>query len=566
MGKVVTRFPPEPSGFLHIGHAKAALLNNHFARKYEGKLIIRFDDTNPSKEKEEYVDNILADLKRLDIVPDLLTHTSDHFERIQQIAEDMIKNGTAYVDDTPVEQMREERLKKIESKNRNNTVEQNMALWQEMIKGSQRGQQCCLRAKVDMRHKNGCMRDPTLYRCDQTPHHRTGTKYKMYPTYDFACPIVDSVEGVTHALRSSEYTDRKEQYEWFLDHLKLRKVNMWEFSRLNFVYTLLSKRKLQWFVDKKMVEGWADPRFPTVQGMKRRGLTIEALQLFVLSQGASRNLNLMEWDKLWTINKKVIDPICPRYVAFNADSLTPFILEDGPETVECKSILRHKKNESLGHKITRYYKNVFLDTADANEIALGEEITLMDWGNAFVNNIVKDADGKITRLEGKLNPDGDFKKTSKKLTWVVNHPDEKLTEVKLVDLDHLITKKKLEESENFEDFVNPTSRTETAALGDPNLRLLTLGQHIQLERRGYYIVDQPYIGPDKPLVLIYIPDGRVEKKDREENKNEKDTQKQASKERAAAEKKEKKEKKKGEKPAAAAAAAAATPAAEEAKN
>jgi len=209
-GKVCTRFPPEPSGYLHIGHAKAALLNDFLARSYNGKLILRFDDTNPTKEKSEFEENIMADLERLGIKPDTLEYTSDYFDKLLEMATDWIKQGNAYVDKTPVEEMRRQRMACEENEYRKAPVEDNLKLWEEMKKGSEIGLTCCVRAKIDMQSKNGTMRDPIIYRCiEGAVHHRTGTKYKLYPSYDFSCPIVDSLEGVTHALRSNEYIDRE---------------------------------------------------------------------------------------------------------------------------------------------------------------------------------------------------------------------------------------------------------------------------------------------------------------------------------------------------------------------
>jgi glutamyl-tRNA synthetase len=290
MGNVVTRFPPEPSGYLHIGHAKAALLNQYFAEQYKGKLIIRFDDTNPSKEKVEFEDSIKEDLKLIGITADAVTHTSDYFDKIYELALEMIKNGKAYVDDTDQATMREQRMEGIASKSRDLSVEENLKRFEEMKNATEfvsdctcicdgnecewdvkqrcasQGMTCCLRAKISVDNPNKAMRDPVIYRVNVAPHHYTGDKYKVYPTYDFACPIVDSIEGVTHALRTNEYRDRNPQYYWMLDALNLRKPTIWDFSRINFVYTLLSKRKLQWFVDQALVTGWDDPRFPTVRG------------------------------------------------------------------------------------------------------------------------------------------------------------------------------------------------------------------------------------------------------------------------------------------------------------
>lgn len=228
----------------------------------------------------------------------------------------MIKEGKAYADDTEPEEMKKEREAKVESKNRSNSVEKNLQMWEQMKLGSEAGQKCCIRAKINMQSANGTMRDPTMYRCKPEHHIATGDKYKVYPTYDFACPIVDSIEEVTHALRTTEYHDRDEQYMWFLDALGLRKPYIYEYSRFNLQNTVLSKRKLTWFVDSGKVRGWDDPRFPTVRGILRRGMTVEALKQFIIAQGSSRSVVQMDWDKIWAINKKFIDEISPRHTSF----------------------------------------------------------------------------------------------------------------------------------------------------------------------------------------------------------------------------------------------------------
>ncbi|KAL1989266.1 hypothetical protein VTN96DRAFT_28 [Rasamsonia emersonii] len=254
---VVTRFPPEPSGYLHIGHAKAALLNDYFAHeKYKGTLLVRFDDTNPSKEKEEFQDSIIEDLALMGIKPDKLSYTSDYFNELYEYCVQMIKDGNAYADDTDRETMAAERMKGIPSKRRDATVEENLARFEEMKRGTEEGMRWCIRAKISVDNPNKALRDPVIYRCNPTPHHRTGTTWKIYPTYDFCCPIVDSIEGVTHALRTIEYRDRNPQYQWMLDALKLRNVQIWDFSRMNFIRTVLSKRKLTKLVEKGVVWGW----------------------------------------------------------------------------------------------------------------------------------------------------------------------------------------------------------------------------------------------------------------------------------------------------------------------
>uniref|UniRef100_A0A8C0INP7 Glutamyl-prolyl-tRNA synthetase 1 n=1 Tax=Chelonoidis abingdonii TaxID=106734 RepID=A0A8C0INP7_CHEAB len=428
MGKVIVRFPPEASGYLHIGHAKAALLNQHYQVNFKGKLIMRFDDTNPEKEKEDFEKVILEDVAMLHIKPDQFTYTSDHFETIMKYAEKLIQEGKAYVDDTPAEQMKMEREQRIESKHRNNSVEKNLQMWEEMKKGTECGQMCCLRAKIDMNSNNGCMRDPTLYRCKNQPHPRTASNYNVYPTYDFACPIVDSIEGVTHALRTTEYHDRDEQFYWIIEALGIRKPYIWEYSRLNLNNTVLSKRKLTWFVNEGLVDGWDDPRFPTVRGVLRRGMTVEGLKQFIAAQGSSRSVVNMEWDKIWSFNKKVIDPVAPRYTALLKDEVVTVNIPEALE--EMKEVAKHPKNADVGLKPVWYSSKVLIDGADAETLTEGET-------------------------------------------------------------------------------------QEDLMIGDPCLMELKKGDIIQLQRRGFFICDQPYepVSPysckEAPCVLIYIPDGHT---------------------------------------------------------
>ena len=506
MGKVITRFPPEPSGHLHIGHVKACMLNSYFASRYEGKMLLRFDDTNPSKEKEEYEDAIRNDLGRLGITPFKKSHTSDYFAEIKEYAIKMIKDGLAYVDPSPQEEQQKGRFEKKESKYRNTPVAENLRLFDEMHKGSEEGLKCCLRAKIDMQANNGSLRDPTIYRTNLVPHAQTKDKYKAYPTYDLACPIVDSLEGVTHALRDLQYSDRDAQYNWFLENLKLRKVEIWGFARINFKRTLLSKRKLQWLVDEKKADGWDDPRFPTVAGILRRGMTVAALKKFILDMGAARNTNLMEWDKLWTENKYVIDPIASRYTALLSDGIVPLILSNGPKAPYAESLPKHPKDETLGKKVRLFASTVLLQADDAASIAKDEEVTLMSWGNAIVREIIKDGSGKVVSLKGELHLEGSVKSTKKKLTWLADTPDA--TKVELIDLDFIISKDKVEEEDKLEDIFTEKSYIPYNAVGEASLRTLKKGETIQVERRGFYICDEAYLRPEEPIKLIFVPDGK----------------------------------------------------------
>ncbi|KAJ3084169.1 hypothetical protein HDU99_002883 [Rhizoclosmatium hyalinum] len=519
MGKVVTRFPPEPSGYLHIGHAKAALLNDYFAKEYKGTLIVRFDDTNPANEKEEFQESIKEDLALLGIKADKTSHTSDHFDVTYQYALKIIKKGLAFVDNATQEVMRDERMKLIDSKCRNLSVEENLRRFEEMRKGSPEGLTMCLRAKINMQDPNGTMRDPVIYRCNLTPHHRTGTKWKMYPTYDFACPIVDSVEGVTHALRSMEYRDRNVQYAWFFDALEIRKVHVWDFSRVNFVYTLLSKRKLAKFVEKGLVTGWDDARFPTVRGIRRRGMTIEALRKYILMQGASQKSLELEWDKIWTLNKQVIDPIAPRHTALEREKIAKVkVINADHFEAYTKDMAKHKKNPDVGTKRTTYSPELYLEFNDAKDLEVGEEVTFMDWGNVIIEKIEwSDDKSFIAMIEIRLNLDGDFKKTKKKLTWLArglpkDEPQQAPVRCMLYDFDYLITKKHLEEDDDIDDFTTKVTEFKTEAWGDANLRGCKKGDIIQLERKGYYIVDKAFDpqAPNDTINLYFIPDGRVD--------------------------------------------------------
>jgi len=540
-GKVVTRFPPEPSGYMHLGHAKAAFLNEAMARKWGGKLILRFDDTNPEKEKGEFEESILADCKTLGIEFDMLTYTSDHFDMLLEKGKEILKLGKAYVDKTDAETMKTERDAGIPSKYRDNSIEENLRLFEEMYKGSEEGLQCCVRGKIDMSNNNKCLRDPMFWRCKPgCKHHRLGDKWKtcLFPGYDFACPIIDSVEGVTHAMRTLEYKDRQPMYYWVQEALSMRRVNMWEFSRLNMVNTCLSKRKLTQFVEKGITKGWDDPRMPTVRGILRRGMTVKGLREYIYSQGSSINDSLQEWDKIWALNKQIIDPVIPRYTAIASEekAYCKLVVEGGegmPAGVELKMRLFHPKDtkegmtlervetlveaglpaEGLGHKVVRFSKELLVETFDANSFEMGEEITLMEWGNAFVKRISKNGAGEVEEVAVELNLAGDFKKTKKKVTWLTAMKD--LVPVELVELEHVVAVKKIEDGMDVLDHINPDSWITKYCFGDQNMRLVKKGDILQLNRKGYYVCDRPYISEAAPLILLQVPDGRQKKEKKE---------------------------------------------------
>ncbi|KAK0088690.1 hypothetical protein PV325_010958 [Microctonus aethiopoides] len=525
MGKVVVRFPPEASGYLHIGHAKAALLNQHYAELFNGTLIMRFDDTNPAKENVEYEKAILKDLELLEIKPDRFTHSSDYFDIMLNYCEELIKNNKAFVDNTPAQIMKDEREQRIPSKNRNNSVELNLKLWNEMIKGTRIGQENCVRAKIDYESVNGCMRDPTIYRCKPESHPRTGKKYNVYPTYDFACPIVDSIEGVTHTLRTTEYHDRDDQFYWFIEALKLRRPYIYEYSRLNMTNTVLSKRKLTWFVEEKIVDGWDDPRFPTVRGILRRGMTVNGLKQFIIAQGSSRSVVFMEWDKIWSFNKKVIDPIAIRYTGLNINELVSVIV-DGEITGNVKNLIvqNHPKDPKIGTKNVKISRHLLIERCDAELLNEGQNATFVNWGNLMVDKIERN-NGVINKIKVRLNLDNkDFKNTLK-LTWLAANDDDDANTIEKVTsnlipcvavyFEHIITKPVLGKDDDFKDFVAKNTRKEVMLVGEKELERVKEGEIIQLQRKGFFRCDVPYAPLSdftsrvRPLILFHIPDGHV---------------------------------------------------------
>ncbi|KAF4121996.1 glutamyl-tRNA synthetase [Geosmithia morbida] len=511
---VVTRFPPEPSGYMHIGHTKAALLNDYFANvAFDGKMILRFDDTNPSKEKQEYEDSIIKDTESLGVKIDRVTHTSDYFQEIYEAGEKLIRSGGAYADDTDPEVQKEDRMNRKPSKCRDRPVEESLAMFKEMREGTELGRKHCIRARIAYDSSNGAMRDPIIYRFpnwqgkEPAPHHRTGWTWNIYPTYDFACPVVDSLEGVTHALRTTEYAERNEQYHWFLNALDIRRVNLWEFARINFIRTFLSKRKLTKVVDTGKVSGWDDPRMPTVQGILRRGLSVAALREFMIKQGPSRNIVNMDWSALWATNKRLLDPVVPRYMAVEKKDVVIANIVGGPEAPYTEDRPKHPKNPEVGTKSVRFSSKLLLDQADAATFAQDEELTLMSWGNAIVKGGLSTDGSPVKELQLQLHLEGDFKKTEKKVTWLADN-EGKLVEAELWDFDYLITKDSLEKDDEIDDFLNPNSASMSLALCDASVGDLKENDFLQLERKGYFRVDKAAgQGPEGRAVLFKVPVG-----------------------------------------------------------
>jgi glutamyl/glutaminyl-tRNA synthetase len=394
-----------------------------------------------------------------------------------------------------------DREKGVESANRNKSTAINLDKWLQMTKGL--AVDYCIRAKIDMTEQRKCLRDPVIYRFNNTSHQRTKDKYKVYPCYDFACSLVDSIEGVTHAMRTSEYKDHDSLYKWIQEKARVRVVKLEDFARLNFVNTVLSKRKLQHIIEMKAVEGWNDPRMPTIQGITRRGLQAQAIIEFMLEQGPSKNNTLMEWDKLWSINKKIVDEKAGRYTAV-AKGNSSLLIKNAPGE---KSLLvdLHPKYPLLGKKEVKCYKEVFIESEDAEGIKEGEKVTLMKWGNCIITG-KEEIEGKV-KLVGELIGDNNFKDT-KKLTWVPLKNDLRV-HCKLIEFGPLINKPKIEETDNIDELINYDNRKVTEAYGELEFKKLKEGNLIQIERRGYFYVDIAWSESTDCIVLHYIPEGKT---------------------------------------------------------
>lgn len=452
----------------------------------------------------------MEDLALMGIRPNRMTYTSDYFDELYDYCVKIITQGDAYADDTDQETMRHNRMEGIASERREMSPEESLAKLAEMKNGTTEGLRWCIRAKMSVDDNNKAMRDPVIYRCNPAPHHRTGNKWKIYPTYDFACPIVDSMEGVTHALRTTEYRDRNPQYEWMLQHLKLRHVQVWDFARMNFIKTLLSKRKLTKLVETGRVWGWDDPRFPTIRGIRRRGMTVPALREFILKQGPSKNIVNFDWALIWATNKKYIDPVAARHTTIFTNDVVKTTVTGGPSSPYSEEKPKHAKNPAVGNKQVVYSSSILLEQEDVKLFKPDEEITLMNWGNAFVRKISTNAEtGVITNLEVELNPTGDVKKTEKKVTWLAEE-GQKLIPVELVDFDHLLNKDSLTEEDVLEDCLNEQTEFRDVGVADCNVADLRENDIIQFDRKGYYRVDRAYNKDSGlPAVFFNIPSGKT---------------------------------------------------------
>jgi len=543
---VVTRFPPEPSGHLHVGHSKAVFLNQYYAKEHKGgggTLLLRFDDTNPANEKEEYEHAILDDLRALEIVPDRVSHTSDYFAQILDEGLKLIKNGLAFCDLSTQDELALQRGRttgvRVASPYRDNTVQRNEELWTLMLKGEQavvngsEKRSIVLRAKVvddkgtpGYECGNGSMRDPVLFRViTDTPHARTGTKFKCYPTYDMACPVVDSLEGVTHVLRDSQYADREEQFVWLQRAMGLRRCYIQPFSRVNFKRTVMSKRKLADLVAMGVAEGWDDPRFPTIKGMLRRGLAVASLREFMIGLGGSLRTCDMEWDKIWSDNMRLLDPTAHRFMAVSKPQQVPLTLEDWPHASDADVVINVPllpKDPSKGAKPVFVTRVSLLERVDVAGLAVGATLGLMRYCVVEITSLDVDAaSGAVTAVRAKRAGE-DFKSAARLVTWVSNSPHE--IQVDAWEYDYILDDKADDDDAAEDDegaaaaaatsgsdwrkHINRNSAACTVLVANAALRVAQKGQVVQLERRGLYIVDRPCVRDGERMRLIKIPDGK----------------------------------------------------------
>ena len=508
-GRVHTRFPPEPNGYLHIGHAKSICLNFGLARDFGGQCNLRFDDTNPAKEEVEYVDSIQEDVRWLGFSwDDRMFYASNYFDRLYAFAETLIEKGLAYVDDLSQEEIRAYRGTLTEpgkdSPYRGRSVAENLDLFRRMRAGEFPDGAKVLRAKIDMQSPNVVLRDPVLYRIKHVEHHRTGDAWCVYPMYDYTHCISDSLEGITHSICSLEFENNRPLYDWVLDNLPVPcHPQQIEFARLNLSYTVLSKRKLIQLVTQKVVSGWDDPRLPTISGIRRRGYTPEAIRDFCERIGISKAENMVDMALLEHCLREDLNRGAKRVMAV----LRPLkvVIENYPEgQVEEIDFPYHPEDASLGSRKVPFTREIYVERDDFMEtpakkwfrLAPGAEVRLRYAYYVTCTGVVKDpATGEVTELRCTHDPatkggwSSDGRKVKGTLHWV-SAAHAVPAEVRLYD--RLFTKENPSEGKgDFMDALNPDSlEVIPEALVEPSLAALPVGERVQFERLGYFCVDK----------------------------------------------------------------------------
>ena len=526
---VLTRFPPEPNGYLHIGHAKSICLNFGLALKYGGKTNLRFDDTNPVKEDVEYVDSIKEDIKWLGFNWASEHYASDYFDQLYEWACELIRKGLAYVDDQTQEEIRKNRgtvsQPGVESPYRNRSVEENLALFREMKEGKYKDGEKVLRAKIDMAHPNMLLRDPLMYRIIHSTHHRTGDKWCIYPMYDFAHGQSDSIEHITHSICTLEFDVHRPLYDWFIEKLGIYPSHQYEFARLNLTYTVMSKRKLLELVKNGYVSGWDDPRMPTICGIRRRGYTPESIRMFAEKVGVAKrdnviDLSLLEWCVREDLNKRsnrymaVIDPV--KLVITN--------WEEGKQD-ECYGVI-NPENPSDERRVIPFGKELYIERDDFMEeppkkffrLKPGGEVRLKYSYIVKCEEVVKDSKGNIVEIRCAYDPSskpgaGEWRSVKGTIHWVPVHAAKKI-EVRLFD--RLFTEPFMDsipEGKDYKDYLNPGSLVVRQAYAEPALLDDNSGIAVQFERTGYFVKDKDST-PEHPVFnrTVGLKDGFSVKK------------------------------------------------------
>ncbi len=511
---VLTRFPPEPNGYLHLGHAKSICINFGLAQKYGGKTNLRFDDTNPTKEDTEYVDSIKEDIKWLGFQWDKEKYASDYFDQLYAWAEELIQRGLAYVDDQTQEEISKGRgtvdKPGVESPYRNRSVEENLKLFREMRDGKYADGEKVLRAKIDMASPNMMFRDPLLYRIKHASHHRTGDKWCIYPMYDFTHGQCDSIEHITHSICTLEFDVHRPLYDWFIQTLGIYPSHQYEFARLNLTYTLMSKRKLLELVQKGLVSGWDDPRMPTLCGVRRRGYTPEALKMFCEKIGVSKrdqlmDLQLLEWCVRQDLNARsnrymvVEDPVKVTLTNWEAGKV---------EWFDCP--LNPAEPEGATRKVP-FTGELYISRADFMEDAPKKFFRLKPDGEVRLkytyiikcNEVIKDAEGNVVELKCTFDPStrpgsGEWRSVKGTIHWV-STAHAKEVELRMYDkLFTLADMSQVPEDKDYKDFLNPQSLVLGKGYAEPALLEDKSGIAVQFERDAYYFKD-PDSTPEHPV-------------------------------------------------------------------
>ena len=505
-GRVYTRFPPEPNGYLHIGHAKAICLNFSIAEEYNGKCNLRFDDTNPIAEEKEYVESIKKDIRWLGFDwKDRIFFASDYFDDMYQYAISLINNNLAYVCDLTNEEIKDMRGTLTtfgkESPFRNRSIDENLKLFQDMKDGKFKNGEKTLRAKIDMSHSNLNMRDPVIYRILHAHHHRTGNDWCIYPMYDWAHGLEDSIERITHSLCSLEFEDHRPLYDWFLDSLNVYHPQQIEFARLNLNYTVMSKRKLKKLVDDKLVESWDDPRMPTLSGMRRRGYTPTSIRNFMDEIGIAKRNNIMDIAKLESILRSDLNKNSQRRMAV-LNPIKVIITNYDKNKTEYLQAINNPEDESAGIRELPFSRELFIEADDFMEdppkkyfrLSPNNEVRLKFAYFITCHEVVKNSKGEIIEIhctydkdsKGGKSPDG--RKVRGTIHWVsASHAID--ASVKLYD--RLFKSPNPESSENFLDDLNDSSLiTINNCKLEPSLLEVKNDEIFQFERIGYFIKDK----------------------------------------------------------------------------